>query len=409
MTPRDIATDVVRRLQEAGFIAYFAGGCVRDEQLGLTPVDYDVATNARPEQVQKLFARTIAIGAAFGVIDVIGPRIDGVHANVQVATFRSDGTYSDGRRPDSVTFGTPEADAERRDFTVNGMFFDPIANRLIDFVNGLTDLERKVLRAIGDPAARFAEDKLRILRAVRMATRFELTIDPATFAAGRQMAPQIRAVSAERIAEEFRKLFAHRHRRRGAELLAEFGLLTPILPELHDAADPSILGQLPPDASFPIAFAAYLLPVGRKTAEAISRRLRLSNDEIDAIGFLVGHQSALIEARSQKKSTLYPLLVHPRIHDLIALHEAIAKARQADMDHVRFCRKVLSETPVSVLNPVPLLTGDDLIRQGFTSGPHFRIALDTVRVGQLDDLIRDFDEALAVAARIISRKANSAN
>ncbi|HYH63509.1 MAG TPA: CCA tRNA nucleotidyltransferase, partial [Urbifossiella sp.] len=192
MTEREFAVECVRTLQAAGFRALWAGGCVRDELLGLTPNDYDIATDARPEQVQKLFRRTLAIGAAFGVIEVVGPRgADGEHLTVEVATFRSDGTYTDGRRPDSVVFSSPEEDAARRDFTINGMFFDPIAGQLHDYVGGRADLDAKVLRAIGDPAARFAEDKLRVLRAVRIGTRFDLSIDPATLAAAQATAPQI--------------------------------------------------------------------------------------------------------------------------------------------------------------------------------------------------------------------------
>ena len=220
MTEREFATEVVRTLQQAGFRALWAGGCVRDELLGLTPNDYDVATDARPEQVANLFRRSIAIGAAFGVVEVIGPRGDDrQHLTVEVATFRSDGVYIDGRRPESVTFSSPELDAQRRDFTINGMFFDPIAGQLHDFVGGQIDLEAKVLRAIGDPVARFTEDKLRVLRAVRIAARFELSIDPATLAAAQQIAAQIIVVSAERIAEELRKLLTHPTRARGVKLL----------------------------------------------------------------------------------------------------------------------------------------------------------------------------------------------
>src|SRR3989475_7828737 len=180
MTERDFAIDVVRRLQGAGFQALWAGGCVRDELLGLVPKDYDVATDARPDQVQALFRRTVAVGASFGVIEVLGPRQEGDFLKVEVATFRSDVSYSDGRHPDAVVFASAREDALRRDFTINGMFFDPIKSQLHDFVGGETDLQARILRAIGDPTVRFQEDKLRLLRAVRIATRFELTIEPST-------------------------------------------------------------------------------------------------------------------------------------------------------------------------------------------------------------------------------------
>lgn len=232
MTEREFAVDVVRRLQQAGHQALWAGGCVRDELLDLVPKDYDVATSARPEEVRALFPRTVAVGMSFGVVEVIGPKVEGRHLLVQVATFRSDVGYSDGRRPDAVVFSSPKEDAERRDFTVNGMFFDPIKEELIDYVNGLEDLHNKILRAIGNPELRFAEDKLRLLRAVRIATRFELDIEPDTGEAMKKMADQIRVVSAERIGEELRKLLTDRHRVRGVNLLYELGLIKPLLPEL---------------------------------------------------------------------------------------------------------------------------------------------------------------------------------
>src|SRR2546421_9642884 len=200
MTERDFAIEVVQRLRDAGYQALWAGGCVRDELLGLVPKDYDVATDARPEEVRRRFRRTLAVGMSFGVIEVLGPRTEAGPLVVQVATFRSDVSYSDGRHPDAVVFSSAREDALRRDFTINGMFFDPLDNQLIDYVGGQDDLRAKVLRAIGDPTARFAEDKLRLLRAVRFATRFELTVEPATETAIRAMAPAITVVSAERIA-----------------------------------------------------------------------------------------------------------------------------------------------------------------------------------------------------------------
>ena len=226
MTERDFATQVVDHLAGRGYVALRAGGCVRDELLGLTPADYDIATDATPAQVQAAFRRSNAFGASFGVIEVLGPRgDDGEWLKVQVATFRSDGTYTDGRRPDAVTFSSPEEDAKRRDFTVNGMFFDPRTGTVTDYVGGRDDLRDRVLRAIGDPAARFHEDKLRILRAVRMAARFSLTIEPATFAAVQAMADQVTTVSAERIAEELRKILTHPQRVRGLNLMRDAGLV----------------------------------------------------------------------------------------------------------------------------------------------------------------------------------------
>ncbi|MFO0800306.1 MAG: CCA tRNA nucleotidyltransferase [Gemmataceae bacterium] len=401
MTEREFAVECVRTLQAAGFRALWAGGCVRDELLGLEPNDYDIATDARPEQVQKLFRRTVAVGAAFGVIEVLGPRDPsrgGEHLTVEVATFRSDGTYSDGRRPDSVVFSSPEEDAARRDFTINGMFFDPIAGQLHDYVGGRADLEAKVLRAIGDPAARFAEDKLRVLRAVRIATRFGLTIDPATMAAAKAMAPQITVVSAERIADELRKLLTHRNRTRGLLLMRDIGLVGVILPEI--AANNgfelvSVVEELPKSVSFPLAFAACLRRLGKATAEAVADRLRLSNAEKSRVAWLVENQNALLDAQKLRPSRLKPLLVQPGIDELMELHRAIASAAGHVVSHVEFCERVLRDTPREELDPPPLLTGNDLKTLGMRPGPEFKRLLDAVREAQLDGELRTRDDALA--------------
>src|SRR5579871_2975855 len=221
---RDFAIEVVRRLREAGHEALWAGGCVRDELLRLIPKDYDIATSALPEQVQKLFRRTIALGMSFGVIEVLGPRSSEGVLKIQVATFRSDVSYSDGRRPDAVVFSSAREDALRRDFTINGMFYDPLENRLIDYVGGQDDLRARVLRAIGDPRQRFDEDKLRMLRAVRMAMRFDLALDAATADAIRANAREISVVSAERVADELRKMLVDSRRSRALRLLFDLGL-----------------------------------------------------------------------------------------------------------------------------------------------------------------------------------------
>ncbi len=390
MTEREFAIDVVRRLQDAGFRALWAGGCVRDELLGLEPQDYDVASDATPEQVMALFRRCVAVGAAFGVVEVLGPRgPDGEWLKVQVATFRNDGTYTDGRRPDTVTFSSPEEDAQRRDFTINGLFFDPVRNDVIDYVGGQDDLKAKVLRAIGDPVARFTEDKLRILRAVRIAARFELAIDPATRAAAKAMAAQVRAVSAERIAEELRKILAHRHRVRGAELLADFDLLTPILPEV-ERIDSKLLAGLSVDAPFPLAFATLLLPVGKAVAGKIARRLKLSNDEKDRIEWLVANRSGLWNASALRPSGRHPFLTHPGIGDLLALMRA--EGRFEDAEH---CSHLLRTTPPDVLDPPPLLTGNDLVAMGWKPGPKFKTILDEIRRKQLDGELTTRAEAEA--------------
>jgi poly(A) polymerase len=433
MTEREFAFDVVRKLQQAGFAALWAGGCVRDELLGLTPADYDVATDARPEQLRPLFKRRNEIGASFGVVQVIGPKgDDGEWLTIEVATFRSDVSYSDGRRPDAVVFSTPEEDAKRRDFTINGMFFDPVKGELIDYVGGRADLDAKILRAIGDPTARFTEDKLRILRAVRIATRFDLAIDPATLAAAKRMAHQIRVVSPERIAEELRKLLVHPNRARGVRLLREFGLIEPILPELVPTfALPQGLPAAPTGTlwdhtvrvveclegavSFHLAFAALLHDIGkprvfartpdkytfhghehigRQMAEAIADRLRLSTAEKTRVAWLVEKHMYLADATTMRLSKLKTILVHPGIGELLALHRADALASGRSLENVEFCERMLRDTPPEVLNPPPVLTGEDLIALGLTPGPEFKRLLDAVREAQLEGRVRSKEIAL---------------
>jgi poly(A) polymerase len=446
---RDFAVEVVRRLRGADYEALWAGGCVRDELLSLTPKDYDVATSAHPEQVRRLFRRTFAVGASFGVIEVLGPRTGQGFLRVQVATFRSDVSYSDGRHPDAVVYSSPREDALRRDFTINGMFFDPIEERLIDFVGGRADLEARVLRAIGEPGQRFSEDKLRMLRAVRLAARFELHIDPATAAAIRSMAPQIGVVSAERIAEELRKLLVDPHRARGMRLFMDLGLAEAVLPELvpmrglPQGAPPAgasalpapglpgqaatdlwehvlqVLEHLGPAPSFPLALAALLHDVGkprtvgrtpdrytfyyhehvgkRLTGE-IALRLRLSNDERERAEWLVEKHQILGDAPQMRPSKLKPLLAHPGIRELLALHRADALASGRDTAHVEYCERLLGEWD---LNPPPLITGADLIAMAIPQGPIYKRLLDAVREAQLEGTVTTREEALALVQRLL--------
>ncbi|MBY0457522.1 MAG: CCA tRNA nucleotidyltransferase [Gemmataceae bacterium] len=403
---------MVRTLQKAGFQALWAGGCVRDEFLGLSPDDYDVATSARPEQLKPLFRRRNEIGAHFGVVQVIGPKgADGEWLTTEVASFRSDGAYIDGRRPESVVFSSPEEDARRRDFTINGMFFDPVKNELIDFVGGRADLEARVLRAIGNPFERFSEDKLRILRAARMATRFDLAIDPDTHQAARQMAPQITLVSAERIAEELRKLFVHPNRARGLALLRGLGLVEPIFPELAGEETWARAGRVVEGLggggrpSFPLVFAALLHALGAKVAEEVGLRLKLSNVELGRARWLVEMQSALVDAPAMRPSALYPILIHPGARELLALHRATALAEGRNDDHAAFCERVLRDSSPEELNPPPLVTGEDLIALGLKPGPVFKRLLEAVRAAQLDGLARSKEEAHLLIQRLLAAPA----
>jgi poly(A) polymerase len=446
MTEREFATEVVRRLREAGFAAYWAGGCVRDEVLGLIPADYDVASDARPEQVRRLFRRTVEVGVAFGVIEVLGPD----KHKVQVATFRTDGTYTDGRRPDSVVFCNAEEDAKRRDFTINGMFLDPLEGKVIDYVGGRTDLDARVLRAIGNPAHRFAEDKLRMLRAVRMATRFDLTVEADTADAVRAMAGEIIVVSPERIADELHKLLAHPRRARGLRLMDELHLVGPILPELLEMKG---LPQGPPAAptgdlwehvlkvmellegptwpeprpvAFPLAFGALLHDigkrrtfgrtpekftfhghehVGKRIASDICLRLKLANVERLRVELLVEKHQYLCDAPVMRASKLKQILVHPGIGELLALHRADSLAAGKPTAHVEFCERILRETPPEELNPPPLVNGDEVMaRFSLKPGPLIKELLDAVREAQLEWTIRTKADAFELVKRLRAEK-----
>lgn len=440
MTEREFAIDIVRRLHEAGYQALWAGGCVRDELLGLTPNDYDVATDARPPEVRKLFRRTVAVGESFGVIEVIGPRIDGRHLSVEVATFRKDKEYVDGRRPTGVEFTDAREDALRRDFTVNGMFFNPLSGELLDYVGGRDDLQARLLRAIGDARQRFEEDRLRLLRAVRIATRFELCIEPATAAAIRAMARGITIISAERIAKELRELLVHPRRAVGMSLLDDLGLVEPLLPELLPMKGlpqglpgaPTgdlwghvlrVLELLGPAPSFPLALAALLHDVGKpqtvgrtpdrytfyghehvgaRIAAEVCERLRLSNAERERTVWLVERHQYLADARTLRSSKLYPILSHPGIGELLALHRADARASAKSLEHVEYCEFLLRECPPEQLNPPPLLGGHDLTRQGMTPGPNFRRLLDAVREAQLDGTVKTREQAILLVRHLLA-------
>ncbi len=455
-TEREFAVEVVRRLRDAGCEALWAGGCVRDELLGHAPKDYDVATSALPEQVRRLFRRTVAVGEAFGVVEVLGPRTSAGPLKVQVATFRSDGAYSDGRRPDAVTFSSAREDAERRDFTINGMFFDPLESRLIDYVGGQDDLRNGMLRAIGDPTRRIAEDKLRMLRAVRLAARFDFAVDPATADAIRRMAPEIVVVSAERVADEFRKMLVDGRRALAMRLFMDFGLAKPLLPELLPmcglpqglprADGPGlpppgmpaatdwasgdlwehvllVLDRLGAGPSFPLAFAALLHDVGkprtvgrtpdrytfyghehvgRRMASEICLRLKTSNEERERVEWLVEKHQILADVRQMRMSKVKTLLAHPGVRDLLALHRADALASDRMDDHVVYCEQLLREWSADDLNPAPLLTGHDLQRAGVAPGPIYKRLLDAVREGQLEGTIKTPQAARELVDRMLA-------
>ncbi len=411
--PRDIATRIVRTLRDGGETAYFAGGCVRDELLGLRPKDYDVATSAVPAAVRGLFRSVSEVGASFGVMLV---RIEGVV--VEVATFREEGAYSDSRRPDAVRFSTPEADARRRDFTINALFLDPLrgGDGVIDYVGGRADLAARLIRAVGSPDDRLREDHLRALRGVRLAARLGFAIEAGTRAAIAAHASELRGVSRERVGEELRKMLAHPARAAAARDLEALGLDASALDEPHVESGVPALGALPEDAGFaaalaawavdrrigalaPSAFAAAAGALGPEIARRWRRSLCLSNEETDALADALGGLSTLAGrweslTRAEKKRTASSPWFPAASWILGARLPAIAARVAADTED-------LAREPGG-LHPPPLITGDDLEEAGLAPGPVFRRLLDAAYDAQLEHRVRNRAEALALAVQMAS-------
>jgi poly(A) polymerase len=432
MSARSLADHICQTLRATGHQAYLVGGCVRDILLKREPVDYDVATDATPDQVQKSFPNSLAVGARFGVVIVT----EG-DEQVEVATFRSDVGYSDGRHPDQVVYAkSPEEDVRRRDFTINGLMLDPGNGQVLDFVEGRKDLQAGVIRAIGDPEKRFSEDKLRMLRAVRFAARFGYTIDPATSEAIRALAPQIHQVSAERIRDELTKLLTEGAARRGFELLDETGLLPEVLPEItrmigvpqppefHPEGDVwkhtlIMLEGLVANTSATLAWGVLLHDVGKpptfrpasetgdrirfdehvevgvKMAEAICHRLRFSNDEIEQIMSLVANHMRFKDVTRMKVSTLKRFARLSRFPEHLELHRLDCLSSHGSMDAYRFVQKFLAETPAEQVRPARLISGEDLKEMGFRPGPAFKQILDAVEDAQLTGHLGTREQAIA--------------
>ncbi|HEY5704644.1 MAG TPA: CCA tRNA nucleotidyltransferase [Terrimicrobiaceae bacterium] len=423
------ARNIVRRLREAGHQALFAGGCVRDALMGKVPHDFDIATSARPEQVQALFPRTVPVGVQFGVVLVVENGRE-----YQVATFRSDGEYLDGRHPRSVTFTSPEGDASRRDFTINGLFYDPMEGKVLDFVGGRADLETHTLRAIGDPAKRFAEDKLRLLRGVRFATVLDFKIETGTWNAIRAGAQTIRDVSAERIRDELVKIFTCPQRVRGLDLLDASGLMAGTLPEIlplkgceqppdfHPEGDVFVhtrlmLSLLPGSVPVPLAFAALFHDLGKpptmqrdetgrirfnghesvsaRMTENIMRRLRFSNGEIEATVEMVQNHMVFKDVQNMRVARLKRFMARPTFDDELELHRVDCLASHGMLDNYEFLKRRREEFANEPLIPPPLVTGHDLIAMGWKPGPKFKAALDAVQVRQLEGTLRTREDAIS--------------
>jgi poly(A) polymerase len=445
------ATEIVRTLRARGHQAYFAGGCVRDLLLFREPSDYDVATDAIPQEVMQIFPHTYAVGEQFGVVLVRAPENYGEAGAlaspataVEVATFRSDVSYSDGRHPDEVRFTKdPKEDAQRRDFTINGMMLDPLilegtTNSLLDFVGGEADLGAQIIRAIGNPERRFGEDKLRMLRAVRFAARFNYQIDPATMAAIQKLAPEIHQVSAERVREELTKMLTEGHARRAFELLDESKLLSAVLPEIaatkgvqqppqyHPEGDVFIhtlllLEKLRRDdansgpVSKTLAWGALLHDIGKpatfrigpdrirfdghvevgvKMAAGILGRLRFSNYETDQILALVDNHMRFGDVQRMKQSTLKKFLRLPKFDEHLELHRMDCLSSNGQLDAYEYAREQMHSIPPEAIRPTPLITGRDLIEAGFRPGPRFKEVLAAVEDAQLEGRLGSHEEAM---------------
>ena len=454
---KSFAISIVRTVRDEGHQAYLVGGCVRDLLLKREPADYDISTDATPDEVMRIFPETYAVGAQFGVVLVPLPEseraaiaaTEGQEAGppfeeraisghqhkfcIEVATFRSDVGYSDGRHPDEVRFSRdPREDVQRRDFTINGLLLDPLTDQVLDFVGGQRDLETKIVRAIGDPQLRFAEDKLRMLRAVRFAARFEYTIEPATFAAIRALPAQIHQVSRERVRDELTRMLTEGHARQAFELLDETGLLREVLPEMsatkgveqprefHPEGDVFVhtlllLENLPQPCPVTLAWGALLHDVGKpptfrrapdrirfddhvdvgvKMAEAICERLRFSNEDKAQILSLVDNHMRFGDVERMKPSTFKRFIRLPCFDEHLELHRLDCEGSHRSLRLYDFTRNKIAELPASSIRPEPLLSGDDLIAAGYSPGPGFKQILLAVEDGQLEGRLRSKKQAM---------------
>jgi poly(A) polymerase len=451
MSTRAAAVEIIRTLRDRGHQGYLVGGCVRDLLLGREPADYDVSTDATPDEVMRMFPQTFAVGAQFGVVLVplkslgMEPIAEpegygGSHPHaIEVATFRSDGLYTDGRHPDSVRFSRDaEHDVQRRDFTINGLMMDPLdGDRVIDHVGGRADLEAKVIRTIGDPDRRFGEDKLRMLRAVRFAARFGYRINDETFAAIRHMASEVRQVSNERVRDELTKMLTEGHAKEAFELLDACELLKEVLPEAvkmkgvqqppqyHPEGDVWIhtmllLSMLEPRCSRTLAWGALLhdigkpptfkvapdrirfdghVEIGTRMAEEICRRLRFSNEDTEQISSLVANHLRFADVKKMKESTFKRFVRMPKFDEHLELHRIDCLGSHRILDLYHYTREKMASMPAEEVRPKPLLTGNDLIAAGYVPSPRFKEILTVVEDAQLEGNLNNREAALEFVLR----------
>ncbi len=421
-----IAVTLAQRLREKGYRVYFAGGCVRDAVMQKTPQDFDLATTARPEEVEAIFPKTIPVGKQFGVILVVQGE-----KTFEVATFRGEGPYYDGRRPSEVFFTSPEQDALRRDFTINGLFYDPFAGRIIDYVDGEADIHQKLIRAIGDPDHRFEEDKLRLLRAIRFASTLGFEIQPETWKALQAKSAKILEVSPERIRDELIKILCRPGAERGFRLLSESGLMKIILPEIeamkgvmqppefHPEGDvfihtrllleklnqPSVtlaFGALFHDVGKPPTFAIRdgrikfyeHAPLGAEMTRKIMRRLRFSNEEIESVSTCVENHMKFADVQKMRSGKLKRFLARPTFLEELELHRIDCQSSHGKLDNYYFLQEKLKEYAKEELKPKPVITGHDLIALGMKPGPAMKPLLEELYELQLEGHYKNREEAL---------------
>lgn len=433
---RQLAHKICRRLSDAGYQAFLVGGCVRDILLGREPADFDVATDAPPDRVQQLFPNSLAVGARFGVVVVLDDAREAGPPQVEVATFRSDIGYSDGRHPDRVVYASSaEEDVKRRDFTINALLLDPATDQVLDYVGGREDLSAGIIRAIGRAEDRFYEDKLRMVRAVRFAARFAYAIEARTFAAISKLAAEIHQVSPERLRDELTKLLTEGAARRGFELLDETRLLPELLPEVaamkgveqppqfHPEGDVWVhtlrmIDQLPPGSSPTLAWGVLLHDVGKpptftppsgpngrirfdehaevgtRMAEQICRRFRFSNHETAQVAALVANHMRFKDVLQMKPATLKRFVRLDEFGEHLELHRLDCSSSHGHLENYEFMQKFLRETPAEVVRPPRLLSGNDLIALGLCPGPGFKELLDAVEEAQLNGNVSTREQAL---------------
>jgi poly(A) polymerase len=434
---KETAIGIVKRLRERGFSALFAGGCVRDMLMGNVPEDYDIATGARPDDIINIFERTVPVGINYGVVLVMEDDFE-----FEVATFRSDGTYTDGRHPDTVTFCDARGDALRRDFTINGMFYDPVDDKHFDYVGGRKDLKARLVRAIGDPSERFNEDRLRMIRAVRFACRFDYNIEDQTAESIKKLYDKILTVSMERTRDELRKILTGPNPHTGINMMDDLNLLNEILPEVtamkgvrqpenyhpegdvftHTLLTLSELAASQTSAdSWELAMAILLHDIGKpitfevadrirfnnhdnigaEMAEKICERLRMSNAEKERITWLVKMHLYLRHAQQMRISKLKRLFAHEGYPELAELYKVDSLASTGDLEDYNFCQNMFEELQEEEIKPEPLITGNDLIAMGLKPGPIFSKILDAIKDDQLEQKITTKEEALKRAKELV--------